>query len=289
MGKLALAAKITHVPSMYLSELPGKHHGCREAAIEGHRIIGQRCRDLGVDTIVVSDVHWLVNAGYHVNCNARFEGVYTSNELSHFIKDMRYAYPGNPVLGRLIAETATARGVFTRAHEINSLELEYGTLVPMRYMNSDQHFKVVSIAGWCAWHTLEESRRFGAALLEAIEASDSTVAFLASGSLSHRFNDNGSPEESIHQISREFFRQVDLRVVELWKQGDWKTFCAMLPEYASLCEGEGGMHDTAMLLGLLGWDAYDKGVEIVTEYFASSGTGQINAIFPLPGRDQVQA
>ncbi len=24
MGKLALAAKITHVPSMYLSELPGK-------------------------------------------------------------------------------------------------------------------------------------------------------------------------------------------------------------------------------------------------------------------------
>lgn len=289
MGKLALAAKITHVPSMYLSELPGKHHGCREAAIEGHRIIGQRCRDLGVDTIVVSDVHWLVNAGYHVNCNARFEGVYTSNELPHFIKDMRYAYPGNPGLGRLIAETATARGVFTRAHEINSLELEYGTLVPMRYMNSDQHFKVVSIAGWCAWHQLEESRRFGAALLEAIVASDSTVAFLASGSLSHRFNDNGSPEESIHRISREFFRQVDLRVVELWKQGDWKTFCAMLPEYASLCEGEGGMHDTAMLLGLLGWDAYDRGVEVITEYFASSGTGQINAIFPLPGREQVEA
>ena len=289
MGKLALAAKITHVPSMYLSELPGKHHGCREAAIEGHRIIGQRCRDLGVDTIVVSDVHWLVNAGYHVNCNARFEGVYTSNELPHFIKDMRYAYPGNPALGRLIAETASARGVFTRAHEIDSLELEYGTLVPMRYMNSDQYFKVVSIAGWCAWHTLEESRRFGAALLEAIEASDSNVAFLASGSLSHRFNGNGSSEESIHQISREFFKQVDLRVVELWKQGDWKTFCAMLPEYASLCEGEGGMHDTAMLLGLLGWDAYDRGVEVITEYFASSGTGQINAIFPLPGREQVEA
>jgi 3,4-dihydroxyphenylacetate 2,3-dioxygenase len=289
MGKLALAAKITHVPSMYLSELPGKHHGCRAAAIEGHRIIGQRCRDLGVDTIVVSDVHWLVNAGYHVNCNTRFEGVYTSNELPHFIKDMRYAYPGNPALGRLIAEAATARGVFTRAHEIDSLELEYGTLVPMRYMNGDQHFKVVSIAGWCAWHTLDESRRFGAALLEAIEASDSTVAFLASGSLSHRFNDNGSPEESIHQISREFFRQVDLRVVELWKQGDWKTFCAMLPEYASLCEGEGGMHDTAMLLGLLGWDAYDRGVEVITEYFASSGTGQINAVFPLPEREQVEA
>ena len=194
MGKLALAAKVTHVPSMYLSELPGKHHGCREAAIEGHRIIGQRCRDLDVDTIVVLDVHWLVNAGYHVNANGRFQGRYTSNELPHFIKDMDYAYRGNPELGRRIAECANAAGVGTRSHEIDSLELEYGTLVPMRYMNGDGRFNVVSVAAWCAWHGLDESRRFGAALRQAIEASDSRVAVLASGSLSHRFNDNGSPE-----------------------------------------------------------------------------------------------
>ncbi|MGB3435643.1 3,4-dihydroxyphenylacetate 2,3-dioxygenase [Achromobacter sp.] len=282
MGKLALAAKVTHVPSMYLSELPGKHQGCREAAIQGHRIIGQRCRDLDVDSIVVLDVHWLVNGGYHVNCNSGFKGRYTSNELPHFIKDMDYAYRGNPQLGRRIAEYANAAGVGTRSHEIDSLELEYGTLVPMRYMNGDGRFSVVSIAAWCAWHSLDDSRRFGAALRQAIEASDSRVAVLASGSLSHRFNDNGSPEAAMHQISREFFRQVDLRVVELWRQGDWKTFCAMLPEYADLCVGEGGMHDTAMLLGLLGWDGYDQPVEIVTDYFASSGTGQINAIFPLP-------
>ncbi|MCG1041275.1 3,4-dihydroxyphenylacetate 2,3-dioxygenase [Mycetohabitans sp. B8] len=282
MGKLSLAAKVTHVPSMYLSELPGKHHGCRQAAIDGHRIIGERCRALNVDTMIVCDVHWLVNAGYHVNCNARFRGTYTSNELPHFIQDMTYVYPGNPALGRLIAQTATEYGVHTHAHEIDSLELEYGTLVPMRYMNSDQHFKVVSIAGGCAWHTLDESRRFGHALKEAIARSDANVAFLASGSLSHRFNDNGSPQESMHDISREFFRQVDLRVVQLWKQGDFATFCKMLPEYNTHCHGEGGMHDTAMLLGLLGWDRYDQAVEIVTDYFASSGTGQINAIFPLP-------
>lgn len=282
MGKLALAAKITHVPSMYLSELPGPHHGCRAAAIEGHRIIAQRCRELKVDTIVVLDVHWLVNAGYHVNCNSHFQGTYTSNELPHFIKDLPYEYQGNPALGQLIARTATARGVHTRAHEIASLGLEYGTLVPMRYMNADRAFKVVSIAAWCEWHELDRSRVLGEALLESIEYSDSRVAVLASGSLSHRFNDNGSPEESMFEISREFFRQVDLRVVELWKRGDFRTFIAMLPEYAHLCHGEGGMHDTAMLLGMLGWNRYEQPVEVVTDYFASSGTGQINAIFPLP-------
>jgi 3,4-dihydroxyphenylacetate 2,3-dioxygenase len=282
MGTLALAAKITHVPSMYLSELPGKHHGCRQAAIEGHRVIGQRCRELGVDTIVVFDVHWLVNAGYHINCAPKFKGVYTSNELPHFIRNMPYEYPGDPGLGALIGATATAHGVATRAHDATTLGLEYGTLVPMRYMNEDQRFKVVSVAAWCAWHTLDDSRRFGEAVRIAIEKSDRTAAVLASGSLSHRFNDNGSPEESIHRISREFYRQVDLRVVDLWKAGDFKTFCAMLPEYALHCHGEGDMHDTAMLLGMLGWDAYDKPVEILTDYFASSGTGQINAVFPLP-------
>lgn len=53
MGKLALAAKITHVPSMYLSELPGKNHGCRQGAIDGHKEISKRCREMGVDTIIV--------------------------------------------------------------------------------------------------------------------------------------------------------------------------------------------------------------------------------------------
>jgi 3,4-dihydroxyphenylacetate 2,3-dioxygenase len=151
----------------------------------------------------------------------------------------------------------------------------------MRYMNSDQYFKVVSVAGWCAWHKLEESRKFGLALREAIEQSNSTVAVLASGSLSHRFQDNGSPDEAMFDVSREFFRQVDLRVVDLWKVGDFKTFVAMLPEYAELCYGEGNMHDTAMLLGMLGWDDYHQPVEVITDYFNSSGTGQINAIFPV--------
>ncbi len=74
MGKLALAAKITHVPSMYLSEFPGPNFGCREAAIDGHKEIDRRCRELGVDTIVVFDVHWQVNSEYHINCGAEVRG-----------------------------------------------------------------------------------------------------------------------------------------------------------------------------------------------------------------------
>src|SRR5690606_11930993 len=135
MGTLALAAKITHVPSMYLSELPGPRQGFRQAAIDGHKEIVRRCRELGVDTIVVFDTHWLVNAGYHINCAPHFQGLYTSNELPHFIANMEYGFPGNPELGRILAEGCTAMGVDVLAHDATTLGPEYGTLVPMRYMN----------------------------------------------------------------------------------------------------------------------------------------------------------
>jgi 3,4-dihydroxyphenylacetate 2,3-dioxygenase len=282
MGTLALAAKITHVPSMYLSEQDGPHKGCRQTAIDGHIEIGRRCRALGVDTIVVFDTHWLVNSGYHVNCAPRFEGVYTSNELPHFIKNLPYAYDGNPALGKLIAEEVTRAGVHTRAHDATSLGLEYGTLVPMRYMNGDRHFKVVSVSALCTVHNLADSVELGFALRRAVEQRYSgTVAVFASGSLSHRFAQNGVSEQYLHRMWDEFLNQVDARVVELWERGDWKTFCAMLPMYAEKCYGEGGMHDTAMLLGVLGWDGYAAPAEIITPRFASSGTGQINAVFPI--------
>ncbi|MBL8492092.1 MAG: hypothetical protein JNM82_15025, partial [Rhodocyclaceae bacterium] len=90
-----------------------------------------------------------------------------------------------------------------------------------------------------------------------------------------------SPEEMMHKVWDPFFEQTDRRVVELWQAGDFRSFCAMLPEYAERCHGEGGMHDTAMLLGLLGGPDYDRPVEVVTPYFGSSGTGQINAVFPV--------
>ena len=282
MGKLALAAKITHVPSMYLSELDGPRRGTRRDAIDGHIEIGRRCRALGVDTIVVFDTHWLVNANYHINCAPHFKGLYTSNELPHFIANMPFEFPGNPALGQLLAKVCNEHGVETLAHHATTLDPEYGTLVPMRYMNTDQHFKVVSVSALCTVHYLNDSARLGWAMRRAIEEHcDGTVAFFASGSLSHRFAQNGLAPEYAFKIWSPFLENLDRRVIEMWQAGEWKDFCEMLPEYASKGHGEGFMHDTAMLLGALGWSAYDGAAEIVTPYFGASGTGQLNAVFPV--------
>ena len=282
MGQLALAAKITHVPSMYLSELPGPRFGTRQDAIDGHREISKRCRDLGVDTLVVFDTHWLVNANYHINCAPHFKGTYTSNELPHFISNMGYEARGNPALGQLLAKVCNAFGVETLAHDSTTLAPEYGTLVPLRYMNEDQHFKVVSVSALCQSHYLNDSARLGWAMRQAVEHHyDGKVAFFASGSLSHRFAQNGLAPEFAFKIWSPFLEKLDAQVVQMWQNAEWDSFCAMLPEYASKGHGEGFMHDTAMLMGALGWSGYDAPAEIITPYFGASGTGQINAVFPV--------
>ena len=286
MGTVALAAKITHVPSMYLSELPGPRQGTRQDAIDGHHDISRRCREAGVDTLVVFDTHWLVNASYHVNCAPHFQGTYTSNELPHFISNMPFECDGNPALGRLLAQSCNALGVDTLAHDATTLQPEYGTLVPLRYMNADRHFKVVSVSALCMAHYLHDSARLGWAMRRAVEDHyDGTVAFLASGSLSHRFAQNGLAPQYAFKLWSPFLEQLDRRVVQMWQAGEWAAFCEMLPEYASKGHGEGFMHDTAMLLGLLGWSAYDGHAEVITPYFGASGTGQINAVFPITPQD----
>ncbi|MBT4588832.1 MAG: 3,4-dihydroxyphenylacetate 2,3-dioxygenase [Rhodospirillaceae bacterium] len=283
MGELVYAAKVTHVPTMIMSEQPGPIHGKRDQAIEGLKEIGRRARAAGADTAVVIDTHWLVNAAYHVNANTRFKGVFTSHEFPQFIQNMPYDYKGEPALGAAIAQKAQDKGVYTLSHQIDSLDLEYGTLVPMRYMNEEADLKVVSIAGWCTVHSQEASRKLGEAIREAIDESDSKVVLLASGSLSHQIWENDIYEENngTFTISSEFNRQVDLRVLEMWQEGDIKTFLKMLPDYAKKCSGEGAMHDTVMLFGALGWDKYEGQGELIGEYFPSSGTGQANVVFSL--------
>ena len=282
MGKVALVGKITHVPSMYLSELDGPRKGTRQDAIDGHIEIARRCREAGVDTIVVFDTHWLVNASYHLNCAPQWQGTYTSNELPHFISNMPFAIPGNPELGQLLAKVANEHGVETLAHHATTLGPEYGTLVPMRYMNADQHFKAISVSALCTVHYLNDSARLGWAMRKAVEDHyDGTVAFLASGSLSHRFAQNGLAPEFAFKVWSPFLETLDHRVVQMWENGEWADFCGMLPEYAAKGHGEGFMHDTAMMLGVLGWSEYDGKAEVITPYFGASGTGQINAVFPV--------
>jgi 3,4-dihydroxyphenylacetate 2,3-dioxygenase len=280
MGEIVLAAKITHVPSIWMDLTIEQFRGVRANAIDGLRELGRRAHARGAESFLIIDCHWIVNQGFHINAKARHEGVFTSHELPHMLSDMAYGYDGDPALARAVAGRVEAAGFRAVAHDTPHLSCEYGTLIPMHLMNPEADIRVVSIAA-NQFASIDEGRRMGAAIAEAIAASDRRVALLASGSLSHQFWPNAVSAEGLTTVNTEFNRQVDLRVLELWQAGRIAEFLAMLPEYAQRCHGECAMIDTATLFGALGWDAYRGRGEVVGAYFGSSGTGQCNVDFTL--------
>lgn len=281
MGEIVLAAKITHVPSILLSEMEGPLKGCRDGAMKSLREIGNRARDRGATTYIVFDTHWLSNFGFHINANARHKGTYTSHEAPHMIQDLQYDVPGNPALADAIAARAADKGLQIRSHHVPTLALEYGTVVPMHYMNADGAQTVVSIAT-PLFADFDEIRKVGEAVRQAVEQSGEKAVLLASGSLSHKLWPNKKlGPDAWNSISSEFNRQVDMLVLDLWRQRRYPEFLEMLPDYAVKCDGEGGMADTIMLFAALGWDTYKGESEQLCDYFPSSGSGQINVEFHL--------
>ena len=284
MGQLVLAAKVTHVPSLMLSEVEGSPlRSARAGAVAALRELGRRARVRDVTTFVVFDTHWLSNFGYHINANPRHRGAFTSHEAPQMIQDLRYDLPGDSALAGAIADEAASAGLNVTAHKVESLGLEYGTIVPMHYMNADGWARVVSVAS-PLFTSPEESRLLGEATARAIAKSKERVAVLASGSLSHRLWPNRKlGPEAWTSVASEFNRQVDLRVLELWQQRRYREFLDMLPDYATKCNGEGGMADTIMLFAALGWYDFRGAAEQLCDYFPSSGSGQVNVEFHVEG------
>jgi len=284
LGQLVLAAKITHVPSLMLSEAEGSPlRSARKGAVDALRELGRRARERRVSTFIVFDTHWLSNFGYHINANPHHRGAFTSHEAPQMIQDLRYDLPGDTALSEAIASEAGDVGLNVIAHKVSSLGLEYGTIVPMHYMNRDGWAKVVSVAS-PLFTSLEESRVLGEATRRAIARSGERVAVLASGSLSHRLWPNKKlGPDAWTSVASEFNRQVDLRVLELWQQRRYREFLDMLPDYATKCNGEGGMADTIMLFAALGWYDYHGTAEQLCDYFPSSGSGQVNVEFHVDG------
>ena len=283
MGELLYAAKVAHMPSIYAGEkgVYEPMEGMHEEFRQGMRKMGKKMEDLGVETILIVDTHWINTVNFHINAAERHKALYTSDEQPHVIHDYAYDYPGDKGLAVTIAETATAKGAITHAHELKSLHLHYGALVPLRYLNADGKFGVVPL-GANVNATHEENFEYGRSIAETIIEFDRRVAFIASGALSHKFWSNDKVMAHRWEVSSEFNRQVDLRVCELLERGHHREVLSMIPVYREACAGETGMADFSMLYGLLGGGGYDLPAVPFAEYCGAAGNGQVLYEFPVP-------
>ncbi|MCK8484567.1 3,4-dihydroxyphenylacetate 2,3-dioxygenase [Aliiroseovarius sp. S2029] len=280
MGQIVQAAKITHVPSIWMSHTMEKYKGIRQPALDGYARLRRDAIDRGVETFIVFDTHWITNQGFHLNAKDHHNGRFISHELPHMLADMEFDYRGDSALAHSILNVLEERGERAMGHAQPDLGMEYGTLLPMHFINEGVNARVLPVAV-NQFSSIEENRRWGAAIAEGIRRSDRKVSVLASGSLSHDFTPNERSVDGLNSVNGEFNRQMDLRVLDLWQNGKWAEFLDLLPDYAVKCTGECAMNDTALLFGALGWKDYEGRIDIYTPYFGSSGTGQANISFSV--------
>ena len=280
MGNIVQAAKITHVPSIWMSHTMEKYKGIRQPAIDGYAKLRQDAIDREVDTFIIFDTHWITNQGFHLNAKPHHKGRFISHELPHMLADMEFDYQGDSELAQSILDVLEERGERAMGHAQPDLGMEYGTLLPMHFINEGVNARVLPVAV-NQFSSIEENRRWGSAIAEGIRRSDRKVSILASGSMSHDFSPNERSVDGLNSVNGEFNRQMDLRVLELWENGKWGEFLDLLPDYAVKCTGECAMNDTALLFGALGWKEYEGEIDIYTPYFGSSGTGQANISFSV--------
>ena len=99
VGETVLAARMTHMPAMLMSERERRIKGKRQPAIDGHAEIARHAKALDAETAVIGDTHWVITLGFHSNAINRLEGLFTSYAFPQLIQNMPDEYNGNHALG----------------------------------------------------------------------------------------------------------------------------------------------------------------------------------------------
>jgi len=283
MGQIAGAAIVSHHPGLMQCEefrvLMG--NGADSSLIAGYARLREKIEATNPDAIVIFDTHWFTT-GYHlVDAGAHYSGTYISEEMPWYLYGVPYDYRGHPDLAFAIERAARERKVPTRAVANPGLGRHYPTINLVKQLRIERPVVSVSSCQNCEPKHYIES---GAAIGEAIAQSDLSVVLLASGALSHRFNNiDWKPNHPriFHEsnVSRPENVALDKEAIAMLEAGrhdqvleSWEAKFRKLP-----WEGFGAHY--LQMIGALGGGACRSKGEALSDYENARGTGNIHVWF----------
>jgi 3,4-dihydroxyphenylacetate 2,3-dioxygenase len=268
-GKIVLGLCVPHTPRI---ADPAASGAVFQPMVAAMRRAGATLRAHAPDAVILLSAHWATTFKPYVDVAARHHGMLTAMECPDLLGSIAYDFPGDADLGARIAGHALAAGIPAVATAEPNHVLDYGTILPLRYLIPDQNLPVVPISS-CVLSSLAEYMRFGAAIRAAVEESDRRVAIVASSAFAH--NLVRGPE--IWPTAEE--KSIDDHLIHLLTTGELAEARAILPAFVTRAKYEMGGKPIAALLGALG-DGF-RG-----EFYAygpSSGSGNpVLAFEPAP-------
>lgn len=232
--------------------------------IDGMYALGNDLAELDVDVIVAMSTRWFSTFPWYVAANAHWEGTVCADDCPDIVNGYSYSWPGHPELAHLMAKKGKEAGVFVNVSDIPEFSLDYGIVVPLKYMQRhEKPFPVVPLSV-CMRTDHNETELWGRAIGEAIKESGLRVAFLASGSLSHDLVRGPEKWPAPEQ------QATDKYLIELLENGQFAEARELAERYGHRHFEGWGKHITA-LCGVLSVHGEFRGRSYC--YGPSSGSG----------------
>ncbi len=285
-GLIAGAALVSHHPGLMQCEefrvMQGG--GADSDLIAGYARLRDRIEAARADVVIIFDSHWFTT-GYHlVDGGEHYEGSYTSDEMPWYLHGVPYRYRGHPTLATLIEAVSREQGGYNRAIRHPDLSRHYATINLVKQLRlelSDTAVVSVSSCQNCEWKAFLKS---GEAIGEAVKRSGLRAVLLASGALSHKFNNiDWKPKHPriFHEsnVSSPENAASDKGAIAFMEQGRHDQVLSRWDDEYRRMPWEGfGAHYLQMIGAMGGDQCRAKGVAL-SEYENARGTGNIHMWF----------
>ena len=285
-GTIVGAAMVSHHPGLMQCEefrvLQGA--GRDSDLIAGYARLRDKIAAARPDVVMIFDSHWFTT-GYHlIDGGAHYQGTYISDEMPWYLHGVPYDYRGLPSLALEIEKVSREQKGYNRAICHPDLGRHYPTInliKQLRLEHADLPVVTVSSCQNCDWPAFLQS---GTSIREAIRRSGLRVVLLASGALSHKFNNiDWKPNNPriFHEsnVSRPENIVSDKGAIALFEKGRHDSILERWDDEYRKLPWEGfGAHYLQMIGALGGAQCRTKG-EALSDYENARGTGNIHIWF----------
>jgi len=230
-----------HVPSMCHEEQVPEF---QQDMASGMKVVAQQIKEIKPDVMVLVSCHWPSTFFHYVDCTPVHKGILTAFEAPDLIKDLPYNYPGDEELANKLVKAGEDAGLQVQGVNDPYYLWDYGSVVPLRYLNPDADIPVINLSVTLA-ASIEETYKWGQEITKVLHETDKKVIFISSGALSHNLvrGRHNKPTVTEHSMDKQF--------LEFVMSKDYQAAYDMLPEYARMARVESGGRHLAMLLSML--------------------------------------
>lgn len=288
MGKIVGAAFLSHHPGLMQNEEMRKlmGNGTDSDLMPGYKRVRAKIEELKPDAVIIVDSHWFTTGFYLVDAGKAYSGNYVSDEMPWYLFGIDYDFKGHPELAHHMNEAGIDMGIRLRSIDNAAIPKTYATINIIKQLHLERLGIPVVSASCCQNATWDQALPAGEAIAEGIKRSDARVVIIASGALSHKFNNidwepnhpriyhesNVSSPENIASDKMAIEHLVNGRhdeIINNWeteyKQRNWEAF---------------GTHYLQMVGAMGGVNCRTKGT-VMSEYENARGTGNIHMWFDI--------